>query len=306
MFAALVATLPSVGSGLLLDDHVHAAYIQNHLHSGGSRWWDLFDVCCREGSLSVAQRIEVGLLPWWTHPQLSMTLLRPLSVATQYLDYVLWPNTLALMHLHNMAWYALLVVLVGVLYRRIMSGSGVAALAVLLYAVDEAHAEGTAWIATRNTLMTACFAVTALIAHDRAQAARLPSYDRSRVDTLYVLNTPKYFVTSLSPVYASQQAPWPAHLYVLGATAAAFRITRPATAGRPRCASRGRSWPSRATCGWPGTVSAITVSSCRRWARVSRFPASDARVRPRARARRRRRTTLCHLVRALLFARAMA
>jgi hypothetical protein len=472
VFAALLVTLPSVGSGLLLDDHVHAAYIQNHLRSGGSRWWDLFDICCRQGSLSVAQRIEAGLLPWWTHPQLSMALLRPLSVATQYLDYVLWPNTPALMHLHNMAWYALLVVLVGMLYRRIMSGSGVAALALLLYAVDEAHAEGTAWIASRNTLMTACFAVAALIAHDGARrdgwkpglwlaalalllghasgegaiaawafllphalwidrgpvrervlslaplvlvtlgwqlvyrqlgygvhgsgvyrdpfdapwffvthripevlpvvlgeqltlsttaasrfafllqpaalwtalavcllsvpvwlhmlvrqpevaywsaallgsalpvcaigmsprllfmtgvgafalvallvrelwnrarglttllgkaqralslllmaawllvhavlapllaphahetilssetlfvqsAARLPSYDRTRVDTLYVLNTPNYFVTSLSPVYASRQAPWPAHLYVLGATAAAFRITRP-------------------------------------------------------------------------------
>ncbi len=165
----LLVTLPSVGTGLLLDDHLHANYIHQYLEHGGSRWWDLFDVCCREGTGSVAQRINAGLLPWWTHPKLSMALLRPLSVATQYLDHMLWPNLPVLMHLHNMAWYSLLIVLAGALYRRVTSGPGVAALALLLYAVDEAHGEGTAWIASRNTLMSATFAAAALVAYDRAR-----------------------------------------------------------------------------------------------------------------------------------------
>jgi hypothetical protein len=162
----LAMTMPSAGAGLLLDDHLHAAFIRQHLAQGSGRWWDLFDICCRQGTPTVAERIGLGMLPWWTHPQLKIALFRPLSVATQYLDYVLWPNTPLLMHLHNMAWYALIIALVGALYRRLMTG-GAAALGTLLYAIDESHAEGAAWIASRNTLMSAAFALAAVLAYAR-------------------------------------------------------------------------------------------------------------------------------------------
>jgi hypothetical protein len=163
---ALAVTMPSATAGLLQDDHVHAVFILQHLAQPHAGWWDLFDACCRQGTPSVSERIALGVLPWWTHPHLSMALFRPLSVVTQYLDYLLWPNAPVLMHLHNMAWYAASVALVGALYRRMMSG-GVAALALLMYAVDASHAEGTAWIADRNTLMSATFALAALVSYDR-------------------------------------------------------------------------------------------------------------------------------------------
>jgi hypothetical protein len=162
----LAVTIPSAGAGLLVDDHVHAAFILQHLAQGHAGWWDLFDACCRKGTPSVSERIALGVLPWWTDPQLSMALFRPLSVATQYLDYLLWPGAPVLMHVHNMAWYAAIVALVGAFYRRMMSG-GIAAFAVLMYAVAPSHAEGTAWIASRNTLMSAAFALAALVSYDR-------------------------------------------------------------------------------------------------------------------------------------------
>jgi hypothetical protein len=162
----LAVTLPSASSGLLVDDHVHAAFIVQHLTQAHAGWWDLFDACCRKGTPSVSERIALGVLPWWTHPQLSMALFRPLSVVTQYLDYLLWPGAPVLMHLHNMAWYAAIVALVGAFYRRMMSG-GIAALAVVMYALDASHAEGTAWIADRNTLMSAAFALAALVSYVR-------------------------------------------------------------------------------------------------------------------------------------------
>ncbi len=167
---ALLTSVSSIGTGLMLDDRWQAAFILRHLKHGGADWWNLFDTCCHEGTLSVAQRIDAGQLPWWTHPQLSIAFLRPLAAATQYADYLLWPHTPWLMHLHNMAWYALLVGFVGVLYRRMISSHGAAALATFLYAIDDAHGEGTAWIASRNTVMTACFVAMALVAYDRARA----------------------------------------------------------------------------------------------------------------------------------------
>ena len=162
--------MPSATSGLLVDDHAHAGFILQHLLQAHAGWWDLFNTCCREGTPSVSERIALGMLPWWTDPHLSMALFRPLSVATQYLDYLLWPNAPVLMHLHNMAWYAAIVALVGAFYRGMMGG-GIAALALLMYAVAASHAEGAAWIADRNTVMSAAFALAALVSYDRLRRA---------------------------------------------------------------------------------------------------------------------------------------
>jgi hypothetical protein len=162
----LAVTMPSATAGLLLDDHGHAAFILQHISQAHAGWWDLFDACCHKGTPSVSERIAIGVLPWWTDPHLTMALFRPLAATAHYLDYLLWPNAPVLMHLHNMAWYGAIVALLGAFYRRMMSG-GVAALALLMYAVAASHAEGTAWIAGRNTLMCAAFALAALVSYDR-------------------------------------------------------------------------------------------------------------------------------------------
>lgn len=166
----LVVCIPSLGIGWITDDHAHRLYITSHLTGVGlGAWWDMFDVAGRGGPVDIAVRAYAGLMPWWASPNLSLAFLRPVSVVTHYADYLLWPTSPALMHAHNLAWYGVLVLLVAALYRRLL-GPGVAAgLGAVLYAIDDAHAEAVAWIAARNTVMTAVFVVATLLAYDRAR-----------------------------------------------------------------------------------------------------------------------------------------
>jgi hypothetical protein len=166
--AALVC-LPSLGSGLLFDDHIHANFVRERLASGLGHWWDMFAPVTRETRPSVPSLIAKGLYPWWTAPNLKLALFRPLATATHFLDYGLWPKQAWLMHAENIALYAGTVWLIGKLYLRVFGADAraTASLAVLLYALDEAHAEGTAWIAGRNTLLTTLFSSAALLAHLR-------------------------------------------------------------------------------------------------------------------------------------------
>ena len=60
---------------------------------------------------------------------------------------------------HNLAWFALLLVVVGAVYRRFSKASWVAALALLLYAIDDARAPTLGWLANRNALIAAVFGV---------------------------------------------------------------------------------------------------------------------------------------------------
>ena len=77
---------------------------------------------------------------------------RPLTAATHWADYQLWPDHPALMHLQNAAWFCALVAALFGLYRRILGPGWIAALAALLYAVKAQFFGPVAWIACRNGL----------------------------------------------------------------------------------------------------------------------------------------------------------
>lgn len=159
----------ALGSGLVLDDHLHRFVMQQHLEGGGSgAWWDLYVAAEGDEALTRA-RMNHGFAPWWTAPDLRVRFFRPLSAATHYLDYVLWPDAPALMHAHSLAWYAALVVAVGALMRRWLGPGWVAGLATLVFAVDDAHATPVGWIAQRNALVGAVLVVGTVWVHDRAR-----------------------------------------------------------------------------------------------------------------------------------------
>ena len=159
--------LPTLWMGLISCDFLLLAHVRTQLTVADApgRWWEMFGVPS-PGPEAVASMIRMGILPWWTDPAYSASMLRPLSAATHFLDHLLWPHSALLMHAHSVLWYGALALAVGFLYRRI-SGPGIlAALAALMYAVDESHADGVAWLAGRNTVITALWAVLVLTAHD--------------------------------------------------------------------------------------------------------------------------------------------
>jgi hypothetical protein len=166
----VVLNLGSLSVGLLADDFVHLMLIVGRLAGlpAPGHWWEIFGVPAAR-TIPVSDLIAAGVLPWWTSPAYSAAFFRPLSAALHYLDYWLWPTRFALMHAHNLAWYGLLIALVALCYRRLTDSAALATLASLFYALDDAHAEGVAWVAGRNTVVAACCCAAALLAHDCAR-----------------------------------------------------------------------------------------------------------------------------------------
>ena len=168
---ALIATLlalSSVWTGLLFDDYMQRTVLLGDPvmdRYAGSRF-GMFDFADGDPGRTRAL-MDLGVMPWWAHEKVRLTFCRPVTVLTHLLDYRLWPQRPALMHLHNLLWFATLVLVVALVYRRFIGPGWVAGLAALLYAVDDAHAMPAGWIANRNGVLGALFGMLALLAHDR-------------------------------------------------------------------------------------------------------------------------------------------
>lgn len=164
MLAALL-TLPSLGAGLLLDDFGLKALVRGTGGVSGSPF-DLFRLV-DGGSEHTQAMIDSGLLPWWTYNGVKGAFWRPLASLTHWLDFTLWPDLPAAMHLQSVFWYVLLVTAAGCLYRRAMGAVIPAALALILYSMDDAHATPVGWLANRSSVLAAASGALALYAHHR-------------------------------------------------------------------------------------------------------------------------------------------
>ncbi len=111
--------------------------------------------------------MKMGMLPWWSHEGLRLAFFRPVTGLTHWLDYQLWPRFPSLMHLHSLVWLGGVVLVATLFYRRMLPSAGVAGLAALLFAVDDAHGLPAAWLANRNALIGVFFGLLTLVAHDR-------------------------------------------------------------------------------------------------------------------------------------------
>ncbi len=171
--AGMALVVPSLGIGLQLDDYVHRAlfigtpYVSPFVRSP----LDIFGFL--DGDAARTRRlVDLGLLPWWTLDTARLAFWRPVTAVTHWVDYRLWPDHPALMHVQSILWYGALVASVGVLYRRTMTPAWAAGLATILYAMDDAHGFAAGWVANRNATIGAFLAVLALVAHDRWRRER--------------------------------------------------------------------------------------------------------------------------------------
>lgn len=165
---AVVLCLPSLAVGWILDDHLHHAMIHGWdsfpaLIRGP---WELFDFILPDPAWTAWTR-ETGLMPWYGGRDIQATFWRPLPSLLIYVDHAAPWRSPVMAHVHSLLWYAALVFLVGLFYRKLLGPGWVAALATLVFAVDEAHAMPVAWVANRNALLVMVFGVGALLAHIR-------------------------------------------------------------------------------------------------------------------------------------------
>ncbi len=165
---AVLLVLPSAWTGLQLDDFYHWSFLTGNTTADGRSIGanDLFNFL--DGD---ARRLEAlmdaGAVPWWTSKDLRIAFWRPLSGLTHRLDYLLWPDRPWLMHAQSFLWFAMIVVVATLLYRRLNAGLFAAGLAAVFFAIDDAHGFPVGWIANRNALIAGFFGLAALLAHVR-------------------------------------------------------------------------------------------------------------------------------------------
>ena len=165
---AMVLTLPVLSLGLQMDDLTHRAILLQQIPDRNLQDLSLFGLFSWiDGNPLRIQHLSEFGLPWWSYAELKVTFWRPLTEIAHWIDYQLWPEVPALMHLQNILWFAAVVWAVANLYRRIMGPSSVAGLAALLYAVSRTHADSLIMVACRSSLMATFFGVLTLSAFIR-------------------------------------------------------------------------------------------------------------------------------------------
>lgn len=171
-FAALVVVLalglywPAIEVGFLADDVYQVALVDG---VAGERsplgLYSLYPA----GAEGVAEHVRRGSLPWWTVPEFRFVQVRPLSSLLLWVDHALWPRDGVVHHLHSLAWLAAALLAAHALLRRATTPA-IAAVALVVYAVDETFGWTTAWLANRCAMVAAAFAFGALAVHVRRAA----------------------------------------------------------------------------------------------------------------------------------------
>jgi hypothetical protein len=149
---AAIGMLPALSAGWEMDDCFQRATL---LGLGDSKPINTF-IQYIDRAHNLAQ-MDFGTMPWWGSPDLHQAFLRYASALAMMLDYRLWPNYPALMHLHSLLWLSAAVLVAALLYREVMGATWVAGLAALMYAIDGAHAVPASYLANRNALIACCF-----------------------------------------------------------------------------------------------------------------------------------------------------
>jgi hypothetical protein len=163
----VLLALPALGAGWMIDDYYHRAIMlpdspYRELLGPPAEMFRFF----RGDPVRTGRVMDLGMFPWWTDPTLKAEMLQALTVLTHRLDYALWPESPVLMHAQSLFWLGTMLAAVAVFYRRMLGPTWVAAVAALLYALDDARGPTVGFIANRNILIAATFGVSALICHD--------------------------------------------------------------------------------------------------------------------------------------------
>lgn len=170
LIAAALLSLPTVWAGFFADDHIHRSALSGNGEFKAMPAWDLFRFA--SGSLADNQiAIDTGHLTWWSTPDLKLGFFRPLSTAFHHVDHALFHDAPWLQHVHSIAWYLVAIALLGAIYRRVLPGAA-GGLALILFALDDAHGLPAGWIANRNAVIATTFGLLAILLHVKARTEK--------------------------------------------------------------------------------------------------------------------------------------
>jgi hypothetical protein len=163
--------LPSLDEGLFWDDFYHKSVLTGHktvvvTEKKTGSFSNMFSFSSGNPEQVKTNKNMGFLLPWWTYDGLKMNFWRPVTELTHILDYELWPETPWMMHLQSLLWLFLILIVVGILYKRINGNGWIAGFAVLLFALDSSHGVPISWIANRNSALATFFGFCTILSHD--------------------------------------------------------------------------------------------------------------------------------------------
>lgn len=110
--------------------------------------------------------LDAGAIPWWSHPHLELSALRPLSSALLWFDEHALGGGAFAAHLHSLAWWLALLAAAALLLHRVLPHR-IAAIALFVYALDEAHTMPLAWIANRCAIVSSALGLFGVSAYVR-------------------------------------------------------------------------------------------------------------------------------------------
>jgi hypothetical protein len=163
----LALASPCVSTGWVADDWIQQLMLRRDGGLPGIAYqpFDLFRFASGDPT-QARQLIDQGVFPWWAHPEAVLAFFRPLTSLSHYVDHLLWPDAALPAHLHSLAWYGVLLYVVSRCLKRFEGTPGSGFLALLLYAIDDAHAPTVSWIANRNSILALTLSLPALLFHD--------------------------------------------------------------------------------------------------------------------------------------------
>jgi hypothetical protein len=182
---AILVMLPALKIGLVADDLVQrvvelkpsqlparmqAMGVPPDSGSLGTVLRDLFP-----GLNRIAPAKSYGLLPWWTPDDLRLGLWRPVTAFTHWLDYRLFHDSPVLMHGENIAWFAAIVFLLTMIYRKLMGTGWAAGLAALMFLLDGNTYFPVAFVANRGFILSLFFGLMCLYEHHQWRSAKSSS-----------------------------------------------------------------------------------------------------------------------------------
>ena len=181
---AILVMLPALKTGLVMDDLPQRAVelrpdqLPPRMHEtgnpvdSGSFSTVLRDLFFNRSPQDMALMKSYGMLPWWTPDDMKLGLWRPVTALTHWLDYRLFPDSPALMHAQNIAWFAAIVFLVTIIYRKLMGIGWAAGLAALLFLLDGNTYFPVAFVANRGFILSLFFGLMCLYEHHHWRSAK--------------------------------------------------------------------------------------------------------------------------------------
>jgi len=161
LLVSSIAVIQATGDRHVWDDWWLDSALHGRDTMGTLGPWDLFRFANGDWK---GLRVDEGPAPWFTHPDLKLALFRPLTTLTHVIDHHLMGFASIGALVQNAVWLALLLAAAGRLFLRQLPAP-MAALGLVLLALEPSHIEPLGWVSGRNAVIGAALGFWGLVLH---------------------------------------------------------------------------------------------------------------------------------------------